>query len=80
MLSCRDMTELATAQAEGALSFGQRVRFWLHLAMCDHCRLYVRQLREMVRAVASMPTPVTRLSGETEEAALRQFRAWKESK
>lgn len=78
MLSCRDMTELATAHAEGSLSFGQRVRFWMHLAMCEHCRRYVRQLREMVRAVGSMPTPVTQPSAETEDAALRQFRNWKQ--
>lgn len=77
MLSCREITELATAYAEGALPFGEKMRFFMHISMCKHCRLYVKQLRLTVRAVGSLPKPVEPPSPEAREALLKQFRNWK---
>ena len=77
MLSCREITELATAYAEGELSFGDRMRFFMHISMCKHCRLYVRQLRLTIQAVGSLPKPAEPPPPEVREALLKQFRNWK---
>lgn len=77
MLSCREITELATAYAEGALPLGDRMRFLMHLSMCRHCRRYVQQLKLTIRTVGCLPRPVDPPSAEVREALLRQFRNWK---
>lgn len=55
MLTCQELTELVTEYAEGRMSLGRRMEFWMHLAMCRHCRAYVEQLRATVRAVGALP-------------------------
>ena len=44
MLTCKEITELATDYVEGETPFGQRVSVWMHLAMCKACKRYVRQV------------------------------------
>ena len=46
---CRDMTELSTDYAEGALSWRGRLGVRLHLAMCSMCRAYYDQLAKTRR-------------------------------
>lgn len=75
MLSCREITELATEYAEGSMAFSDRVRFLMHLSMCRHCRRYVRQLKATVRTVGRMVAPPP--SPETKAALLEQFKNWK---
>lgn len=77
MLSCQEITALATAYVEGDLPLGARMRFLMHISMCKHCRLYVRQLRLTVRTVSRIPMPVESLPPEVREALLKQFRNWK---
>jgi len=77
MLSCRDISTLATAYTEGTLSFRQRLGFRLHLAMCEFCRRYLRQLKATVGALRDMPTPATVPTEIEREAALKVFRGWK---
>ncbi|MFO0601127.1 MAG: zf-HC2 domain-containing protein [Myxococcaceae bacterium] len=77
MLSCREITELATAYAEGKLPWADRLRFLMHLSMCKHCRLYVKQLKLTVKAVGSLPRPVEPPAPEVRAALLRQFESWK---
>lgn len=76
MLSCREITELATAYTEGALSFTDRWSVRLHLAMCGHCRRYVKQLRLTVSALGRVPRPAPEPSPEAREALLKAFRHW----
>ncbi len=45
MLKCRDILEHADGYLADELTQWQRVQFRLHLALCRHCRRYVRQLR-----------------------------------
>ena len=45
MLTCRDIAAQVTNHVEHELSFGQRLRYWMHLVMCAACRRYVRQMR-----------------------------------
>ena len=57
MLTCRQMTEMATDRAEGNLRFLERLRFDRHVGGCDGCRTYVGQLHVATRAVALLPEP-----------------------
>lgn len=75
MLSCKELTEIVTDWAEGRLSFGDRLRFQLHLGMCRNCRAYVRQMKATAAAMGKLPPPA--LSKETEAELLRRFEGWK---
>ena len=73
MLTCQELTELVTEYAEGRMSLGRRMEFWMHLAMCRHCRAYVEQLRATVRAVGA-PDDVARLLEVPEGSPLLMIR------
>lgn len=45
MLSCREVTELLSAEQDGPLALGQRVQLRLHLAMCQGCSNFRKQMR-----------------------------------
>jgi hypothetical protein len=51
MLTCRDVTELATDYEEGALSVRKRFEVRLHLVMCRFCRRYLVQMRAVAEAL-----------------------------
>jgi predicted anti-sigma-YlaC factor YlaD len=75
MLTCRQMTELVTDYLESRMIWWDRVRFQMHLGMCRHCREYVRQMKETIRAAGRVridPPPAA-----VEEELLRRFRDWK---
>ena len=75
MLTCRQMTELVTDYLESRMIWRDRVRFQMHLGMCRHCREYVRQMKETIRAAGRVeiePPP-----SSVEEELLRRFRDWK---
>ncbi len=75
MMVCRDVTELVTDFVEGRMSFWDRMRFQLHIAMCRNCREYVRQIRKTLRLLGdSPPEPPT---PEVEAELLRCFKDWK---
>jgi anti-sigma factor RsiW len=75
MLTCRQITELVTAYAEGQLRLADRIRFWLHLGMCSHCRTYVRQLRATARALGKLPEP--EIPPDLQAELMRRFEGWK---
>ncbi len=75
MLTCRQITELVTAYAEGQLGLMDRIRFRLHLGMCSHCKIYVRQLRATARALGKLPEPEIPLDLQAE--LMRRFEGWK---
>lgn len=54
MLACRELTELVTEYLEDQLSFGQRLRFEMHIGLCRHCRAYLRQMRHTIRTLGSL--------------------------
>jgi len=45
MLRCRDILEQADGYVAEELTQWRRVQVRLHLAICRHCRRYVRQLK-----------------------------------
>ena len=75
MLTCKEITELVTAYAEGRLGLLDRLRFQLHLGMCRHCRRYVRQLEATARALGRLPEP--EIPPELRDELLRRFDGWK---
>lgn len=52
MLSCREVVERASLLMDGGLSLRERIQMRVHLAMCSHCRRFLRQLRLMAQALA----------------------------
>jgi predicted anti-sigma-YlaC factor YlaD len=60
MLTCKEVTELATDYMEGQVSIGTRFWFVLHLARCAACRAYMRQMRltvSLLRRLGNEPAP-----------------------
>ena len=45
MLSCKDITRLATDYEERKLGLWQRIQMHLHLFICVHCRHFIHQFR-----------------------------------
>lgn len=76
MLNCRDITGMATSYSEGQLGLAQRWSFRLHLALCEACRRYVRQLEATVDVLKRGPISAgAQPSEEAREALLKAFRA-----
>ena len=42
--SCKDMTHLLSQSMDRRLSLHNRLRIWLHLAICDRCARFAEQL------------------------------------
>lgn len=74
MLTCKEITELVTAFAEGQLGLMDRVRFRLHISMCPNCRAYVRQLRITARALGRLPEP--EIPPDLQAELLHHFETW----
>ena len=71
MLTCKQMTEMATDRAEGYLEPPERDRFDRHLAGCDGCRAYVKQLELTTQALRRLPEP--EISSALDDALMAQF-------
>ncbi len=50
MLTCREVTALASSRLDGELSLRKRLAIRVHLMMCIHCRRFQRQFRLLVEA------------------------------
>jgi anti-sigma factor RsiW len=55
MLSCREITQVATDYLDGDMNWMGRMGVSMHLAMCRHCRAYVDSLRTTITAVRGLP-------------------------
>lgn len=76
MLSCKEVTERATAYLESDLSWWERLKMRLHLAMCAACRQYMTQMAATRRLLRRLGE--TLRDEEPVDAALRDaFRAWR---
>ncbi len=53
-LACRELVELVTDYLDGVLPNDWRAGFEAHLAGCDGCTDYVRQIRITLQALASL--------------------------
>ena len=74
-LSCQEMVELVTDYLEGALSPAEHARFEAHIAGCEGCTMYLRQMRDMIEVLGELTTDS--ISPEAEAELLVAFRDWK---
>ncbi len=72
MMKCREVAERVTDYLEGGLAGGDRFRFRLHIAMCRHCRRYLRQMKALVGALALLPDET--IAEDAYERIVRHFR------
>ncbi len=75
MLTCRELTELVTDYLERRLSMADRLRFELHLGMCRHCRVYIRQMKQTIRTLGALRE--ADIPDHVSERLLARFREWK---
>ena len=47
MLSCREVTQLASEMHDRKLPFRQRLSLRIHLSMCRICRAYAKQIEQV---------------------------------
>ena len=74
-MTCQEFVEIVTDYLEGALTLDERTRFEQHLVFCKGCSVYLKQMRDTLRATG-------RLSEESvpagaREDLLRAFRAFR---
>jgi anti-sigma factor RsiW len=74
-LACQEMVELITDYLEERLTATDRARFEAHLAVCPHCRAYLAQMRQTIRALGVLP-PET-ISPAATEALMTVFARWR---
>jgi hypothetical protein len=55
MLSCREVTQRASAFLDRELRFSVRLQIRLHLLMCRFCSEYMRQLRQVINTLPQLP-------------------------
>lgn len=54
-LTCRDVTEEASAYLDRGLPLPRRLGFRMHLAICVNCRRYMRQMRQTIAMLRALP-------------------------
>jgi anti-sigma factor RsiW len=74
-LSCRELVELVTDYLEERLPPADRERFELHLVICDGCRAYLEQMRQVLRVAGRLEE--TSLGAAARDTLLAAFRGWK---
>jgi len=53
-LSCRDASRLLSQSMERKLSLAEQAKLRLHLALCDACRNFGRQLKRLRQAAGRL--------------------------
>ena len=73
MITCKDVSDLASDYLEGPITFVQRFRFRLHLIMCKHCRRYLTQLKLSIGVAQKISQP-SQPTDEEIEALVEKLR------
>jgi len=72
---CQEAVEMISDYIEGGLPRSQRRRLESHLAGCDHCDEYVRQMRETIRLAGRLePEDVP---PQMREELIELYRRWR---
>ena len=73
MLSCRDLANrVASDYVDGQLGWRARFGVRLHLAMCEHCRRFIRQLKQVRTIISTRGEPPV---PDTSDAQLQDLAA-----
>lgn len=51
MLTCKEASYLASKKLDSKLTWDERVKFWLHIAMCHLCRHYANDIRNLQQLI-----------------------------
>ena len=74
-LVCQEVVELVTDYLEGSLTRSQRRRFERHLAGCENCAEYLKQMRATIRTTGQLG--VEDLTPEMQEDFAELYRRWR---
>ncbi len=77
MQTCREATRSISDEIDGALPLDERLLLSIHLLLCDGCRTFgrqIRQMRDLARGYSGAP-PVTLPDAVKERLALALGRA-----
>ncbi len=55
MLSCKDLVAHSSDFLDGQLSLRERLGVRAHLAMCRHCRRFIRQMKVSQHVLRQLP-------------------------
>jgi len=71
MLTCKETSVLASRAMDQRLPFGDRVALQVHLAICENCARFARQLHEMRRLFRAETGVEDEAAGLSDEARQR---------
>ena len=70
MLSCKELVAHSSDYLDGQLRLRERISVRAHLAMCSHCRRFIRQLKLSQSVLRELPErPVPELDALAERLA-----------
>jgi predicted anti-sigma-YlaC factor YlaD len=74
-LPCQQLVELVTDYLEDTLPPREQARLDAHLSACDACRMYIEQMREMLRVMGAIEAEQVSDAAYAELSGV--FAAWK---
>jgi anti-sigma factor RsiW len=76
-LTCKELVELVTGYLDGSLRGRRRRRFEAHLAACDGCTRFLRQMEATIRVTGTLTEE--QVTEEQRAVLLTAFRGWSTS-
>lgn len=73
-LTCKELVELVTGYLEGSLRGRRRRRFEAHLAACDGCTRFLRQMEATIRVTGTLTEE--QVTEGQRAVLLTAFRGW----
>ena len=73
-LTCKELVELVTGYLDGSVGGRWRRRFEAHLAACDGCTRYLRQMEATIRMTGTLTEE--QVTEEQKTVLLTAFRSW----
>ena len=73
--TCKEVVELATDYADGAMTPPQMTQFEMHLNFCDGCFTFVEQIRTTAAVAGRLSEE--EIPAETRTKLIAAFRDWK---
>lgn len=73
-LTCKELVELVTGYLDGSVRGRRRRRFEVHLAGCDGCTRYLRQMEATIRMTGTLTEE--QVTEEQKAVLLTAFRGW----
>ncbi len=56
MITCKEATMLSVQKTEINISFSDRMRLFIHLLVCQYCRLFAKQSKMIDKLLSSWKT------------------------